>query len=139
MAYDEWHKAKQDRLQHLWRKPACWRAFEALAHCGVVRFVSDKWVARRLLALPRAASLPALRRPPACRPPSRATPPSACPPTPLRRRAETRGLLTRYSGAELLVMKDDIERGLERHDSAPDLIRRWFKDESVHTTLAMGM
>jgi hypothetical protein len=56
-----------------------------------------------------------------------------------RCRAETRGLLTRYSGAELLVTRDDIERGLAAHDSCPDLIRRWFKDEAVHTTLAMGM
>ena len=55
------------------------------------------------------------------------------------RRAETRGLLTRYSGAELLVVKGDVERGLARHDSCPDLIRRWFKDEGATTTLAMAM
>jgi hypothetical protein len=72
MAYDEWHKAKQDRLQHLWRKPACWRAFEALAHCGVVRFVSDKCAAGR----------PALHRRPAFHMPACLS--RACPPSPAR-------------------------------------------------------
>ncbi len=36
------------------------------------------------------------------------------------------------------MAKDDLERGLRAHDCCPDLLLRWFKDESVYTTLAMG-
>lgn len=48
--------------------------------------------------------------------------------------------MQQFMPAQLLVTKNELERGLQKHPGCPDLLPRWLKGEStvISTYVAVG-